>query len=170
MIRLEKGAFVNKQYIIKYAAGKNSKVVKVIRDWLKSRNELPELEDIKICAILEPCYDDILVNMGSDIRLEDFELDSEDNIIFPQRLNIILPQKPKSPSEWTNADVANWLRSLGLSTDYENLFKKHAVDGSVLLTLTKEDLGEIGVNIFGDKRKIEMAIVKLREETCLNKV
>ena len=43
-------------------------------------------------------------------------------------------------------DIVVWLRSLGLGK-YEALFREHDIDNTVLLTLTAEDLKELGVTV-----------------------
>ena len=45
-------------------------------------------------------------------------------------------------------DIVVWLRSLGLAK-YEALFRQNDIDEAVLLTLTAEDLKELGVTSFG---------------------
>jgi hypothetical protein len=42
-------------------------------------------------------------------------------------------------------DIAAWLRRLGLE-QYEPAFRANAIDRSVLLTLTAEDLKDLGSN------------------------
>src|SRR5262245_51048411 len=61
-------------------------------------------------------------------------------------------------------DVVVWLRSLGLGK-YEALFSENDIDETVLLTLTAEDLKELGVTSFGHRRKILDAIAALRSDT-----
>jgi class 3 adenylate cyclase len=58
-------------------------------------------------------------------------------------------------------DIVVWLRSLGLGK-YEALFQENDIDGTVLLTLTAEDLKELGVTSFGHRRKLLDAIAALR--------
>jgi class 3 adenylate cyclase len=59
-------------------------------------------------------------------------------------------------------DVVVWLRSLGLGK-YEALFRDNDIDETVLLTLTAEDLKELGVTSFGHRRKLLDAIAALRD-------
>jgi hypothetical protein len=49
-------------------------------------------------------------------------------------------------------DLGGWLRSLGLG-QYEAAFRDHAIDHAVLLSLTAEDLKDLGVRIVGHRRK-----------------
>jgi hypothetical protein len=56
-------------------------------------------------------------------------------------------------------DIVVWLRSLGLGK-YEALFSEN-IDETVLLTLTAEDLKELGVTSFGHRHKILDAIAAL---------
>ena len=58
-------------------------------------------------------------------------------------------------------DIVVWLRSLGLG-NYEALFRENDIDDTVLLTLTAEDLKELGVTSFGHRRKLVDAIAALR--------
>jgi hypothetical protein len=53
------------------------------------------------------------------------------------------------------------MRSLGLGK-YEALFRGNDIDETVLLTLTAEDLKELGVTSFGHRRKLVDAIAALR--------
>src|ERR1700730_1475470 len=58
-------------------------------------------------------------------------------------------------------DVAGWLQSLGLA-QYEAAFREHEIDGTVLPSLTAEDLKDLGVAIVGHRRKMLDAIAALR--------
>ena len=59
------------------------------------------------------------------------------------------------------SDICLWLESQGLH-DYVSTFKKQKVDGVVLLGLDDGDLQNLGVSIFGDRKKIMLAIQTLR--------
>jgi class 3 adenylate cyclase len=61
-------------------------------------------------------------------------------------------------------DIVVWLRSLGLGK-YEAIFRENDIDETVLLTLTAEDLKELGVTSFGHRRKLLDAIAALRADT-----
>src|SRR5262249_32737352 len=58
-------------------------------------------------------------------------------------------------------EVGGWLRSLGLG-QYEEAFRDNAIDDTVLLSLTAEDLKDVGVTIVGHRRKLLDAIAALR--------
>jgi class 3 adenylate cyclase/predicted ATPase len=58
-------------------------------------------------------------------------------------------------------DLSGWLRSLGLEK-YEAAFRENAIDDAVLLTLTAEDLKDLGVGLVGHRRKLLDAIANLR--------
>jgi class 3 adenylate cyclase/tetratricopeptide (TPR) repeat protein len=60
-------------------------------------------------------------------------------------------------------DIVVWLRGLGLAK-YETLFRENDIDETVLLTLTAEDLKELGVTSFGHRRKLLDAIAALRND------
>jgi hypothetical protein len=57
-------------------------------------------------------------------------------------------------------DVGGWLRGLGLG-QYEAAFREHAIDETVLLSLTAEDLKDLGVSIVGHRRKLLDGIAAL---------
>jgi len=58
-------------------------------------------------------------------------------------------------------DVLGWLRNLGLG-QYEAVFRENHIDGSVLASLTNEDLKDIGVASVGHRRRLLDAIAVLR--------
>ena len=60
-------------------------------------------------------------------------------------------------------DLAGWLRSLGLE-QYEAAFRENAIDDTVLLNLTAEDLKDLGVGLVGHRRKLLDAIADLRAQ------
>ncbi len=57
-------------------------------------------------------------------------------------------------------DIAEWLEHLGLG-EYAKAFAKNKIDANVLLSLTGDDLKEIGVVAVGDRRKLLGAIAAL---------
>src|SRR5215472_11951682 len=60
-------------------------------------------------------------------------------------------------------DIVVWLRSLGLGK-YEAIFRENDIDETVLLTLTAEDLKELGVMSFGHRRKLLDGVAALRND------
>ena len=58
-------------------------------------------------------------------------------------------------------DVANWLRALGLAR-YEAAFRENDVSAEVLCHLTADDLEGLGVAAIGHRRRLLVAIAKLR--------
>jgi uncharacterized caspase-like protein len=58
-------------------------------------------------------------------------------------------------------EIESWLRNLGLE-QYEAAFRDNAIDATVLLNLTAEDLKELGVAAVGHRRKMLDAIAALR--------
>jgi hypothetical protein len=59
-------------------------------------------------------------------------------------------------------DVADWLRRLDLA-QYVEAFAANAVDWAVLLSLTADDLKDIGAAAVGHRRKLLNAIAALSE-------
>ncbi len=60
-------------------------------------------------------------------------------------------------------DVADWLRALGLER-YEAAFHENDVDAEDLRHLTAEDLEGLGVAAIGHRRRLLVAIAKLRDD------
>src|SRR6476661_4211704 len=60
-------------------------------------------------------------------------------------------------------DVVVWLRSLGLGK-YEAIFRENDIEGTVLPSLTHENLKEVGVASFGHRVKLLDAIAALRSD------
>ena len=60
-------------------------------------------------------------------------------------------------------DIPGWLKNLGLE-QYEAVFHDNDIEGSVLYSLTNEDLKDIGVASVGHRRRLLDAIAVLREE------
>ena len=60
-------------------------------------------------------------------------------------------------------DVGSWLRGLGLER-YEAAFRENEIDGTVLSTLTADDLKDLGIGIVGHRRKLLNAIAALRAD------
>jgi class 3 adenylate cyclase len=63
-------------------------------------------------------------------------------------------------------DVADWLRALGLER-YEAAFRENDVNAEVLCDLTAEDLEGLGVAAIGHRRRLLVAITKLRDDAAL---
>src|SRR6516165_3245030 len=57
-------------------------------------------------------------------------------------------------------DIAEWLRGLGLE-QYEDAFRRNAIDAAVLRDLTADDIRELGVAAIGHRRKLLAAIAAL---------
>ena len=60
-------------------------------------------------------------------------------------------------------DIPGWLKNMGLE-QYEAVFHDNDIEGSVLYSLTNEDLKDIGVASVGHRRRLLDAIAVLREE------
>jgi SAM domain (Sterile alpha motif) len=60
-------------------------------------------------------------------------------------------------------DLGGWLRSLGLE-QYEAAFRENAIDDAVLLSLTADDLKDLGIGLVGHRRRLLDAIAVLRAE------
>ena len=60
-------------------------------------------------------------------------------------------------------DVTDWLRRLGLG-QYEAAFRENSVTTDLLLSLTPEDLKDLGVTAVGHRRRLLDAIASLRTD------
>ena len=59
-------------------------------------------------------------------------------------------------------DIAAWLRGLGLQ-QYEPIFRDNDIDGTVLPSLTAEDLSSLGIASVGHRRRLLAAIASLND-------
>jgi class 3 adenylate cyclase len=64
------------------------------------------------------------------------------------------------PSPGVAFDVSGWLNVLGLG-QYNAAFRENAIDGVVLVTLTADDLREMGGAAIGHRRRLMNAIAEL---------
>ena len=70
--------------------------------------------------------------------------------------------KVAPPSQWTAAQVAEWVGELDLP-EAAQTFEEHEIDGAVLLELTNAELKEeLGVTKFGHVKKLSKALQELR--------
>src|ERR1700730_10111521 len=78
----------------------------------------------------------------------------------------MLDQRPAArPGQGAAMNVANWLRALGLER-YEAAFRENDVSAEELCHLTAEDLEGLGVAAIGDRRRLLVAIAKLRDDAA----
>jgi len=69
--------------------------------------------------------------------------------------------QPQSVECWSIEKVVEWLTLSGLGHLAQN-FEEHRITGDILLDLTSNDLNEIGVHAFGDKKRFLRAACELR--------
>uniref|UniRef100_A0A668SC53 SAM domain-containing protein n=1 Tax=Oreochromis aureus TaxID=47969 RepID=A0A668SC53_OREAU len=69
---------------------------------------------------------------------------------------------PRSPSPHLTDDLAELLGQLGL-LKYIDVFEQQEIDYQTFLTLSDEDLKEVGVSTFGARRKMLLAISELNK-------
>jgi hypothetical protein len=70
-------------------------------------------------------------------------------------------QKPVK--DWNFNDVAHWLQKIGF-VEYKDVFYENRVNGTVLMTLSKEELKSIGVQSLQDRYPIWKQICKLQKD------
>ena len=61
---------------------------------------------------------------------------------------------------WSCAHVCDWLASIGMA-EHGDLFRENDIRGSNLLSLTKEDLRELGVKKLGHRMTITNEVNRL---------
>ena len=66
--------------------------------------------------------------------------------------------------QWGNNEVAIWLASLQLE-EYREDFIRHDIRGPELLTLERRDLKELGIHKVGHIKRIQQAILEIKENT-----
>jgi hypothetical protein len=66
-------------------------------------------------------------------------------------------------------DVSDWLRNLGLER-YEATFRENGVSAEDVCHLTAEDLEGLGVTAIGHRRRLLVAIAKLKEQPTADSV
>ena len=62
---------------------------------------------------------------------------------------------------WTHSQVAEWLTMNDFPQEVVEQFQEHGVTGEVLLSLSEDDLGQMGIK-FGTRRKLSLRIAKLK--------
>ena len=68
---------------------------------------------------------------------------------------------------WGPDEVAVWLESLQLE-EYRDDFIRHDIRGSELLTLERRDLKELGIHKVGHIKRIQQAILEIKENARLS--
>eukprot|EP00397_Hematodinium_sp_SG-2012_P025072 GEMP01026165.1.p1 GENE.GEMP01026165.1~~GEMP01026165.1.p1 ORF type:complete len:540 (+),score=120.89 GEMP01026165.1:140-1759(+) len=74
--------------------------------------------------------------------------------------------RPSDPREWTTDHVMDWMvNDLHLPEETASVARREEITGPVLLSITEDDLRNIGVGPFGRRRTLKLAIVALVEST-----
>jgi len=68
----------------------------------------------------------------------------------------------KPVEQWTEADVASWVASLSAVEGMDEVVRCHGITGSVLLSMSEEDLAELNIKKFGHRRLLVLAAEELR--------
>jgi hypothetical protein len=67
------------------------------------------------------------------------------------------------PEQWSTAQVVAWVRGQSDAVaHFAGLFERNDVDGRTLLTMAEPDLAGIGVESFGARRQLALAIARLK--------
>src|SRR4051812_22108593 len=60
-------------------------------------------------------------------------------------------------------EIAAWLDGLGLKQQYEEVFRSNHIDRELLVTLTSDDLREMGVTSVGHRKRLLAAIAAITD-------
>jgi hypothetical protein len=126
--------------------------------------EILELETKATPAAPRKSITTQLVESDSDGDNDDNADESDDNDA-DSSINVRGWQQTK-PIEWTPAQAAQWVFSLGPRfAVYAPLFSANRVTGTVLLGINEENLLNIGVANFRDRRELKTQAQRLRTVT-----
>jgi len=64
---------------------------------------------------------------------------------------------------WTVEDVCKWLKNISISDEIISIFKENEITGKALLSLTQDELKELGVKQLGPKKHIAEEIENLKK-------
>lgn len=81
---------------------------------------------------------------------------------LPPTLTLPLQQQQDVES-WSVEKVMVWLNASGLG-HLSKSFEEHRITGDILLELSSNDLEEIGVHAFGDKKRLLRGVGQLKEK------
>jgi hypothetical protein len=71
---------------------------------------------------------------------------------------------PRDPRSWSVAEVTEWLQSKNAADHIIQSFKNEAVSGEALMDLTKDDMGSMGIRLYGDRFAVSKLIKELKAE------
>ena len=99
-----------------------------------------------------------LVESESEEGSNSEDSDDEDNPVSIQNWRSVPPMK------WTPPQTAQWVVSLGPRfAVYAPLFSVNRVSGGILLSINEENLLNIGISNFRDRRQLQKQAVRLRD-------
>eukprot|EP01080_Neovahlkampfia_damariscottae_P007990 gene7990-12455_t len=113
------------------------------------------------------CGRTVLVMYSKDQTMDEkylsrcsFEEDSEEDTSYLEQ----------PLSEWTKEDVVKWIETIvEVSKEVSCKFLKNEISGDILMSITGNDLKEIGIEQFGIRKKIGLALNKLYYDQYLQK-
>lgn len=68
--------------------------------------------------------------------------------------------KDKNVESWTAEQVGDWLEQIGLG-EYKAVFIDNCIEGETLISMSKADIKELGVEKVGHRVKLDKEIRKL---------
>lgn len=70
----------------------------------------------------------------------------------------------KNVESWSSSEVGEWLEAIGLA-EYKAVFAENCIEGETLVSLSKADVKELGVEKVGHRVKLDKEIRKLVAES-----
>eukprot|EP00471_Norrisiella_sphaerica_P007927 CAMPEP_0184495908 /NCGR_PEP_ID=MMETSP0113_2-20130426/32665_1 /TAXON_ID=91329 /ORGANISM="Norrisiella sphaerica, Strain BC52" /LENGTH=290 /DNA_ID=CAMNT_0026882325 /DNA_START=143 /DNA_END=1013 /DNA_ORIENTATION=+ len=86
------------------------------------------------------------------------------NVEQPETVDSVAKKQRKDPSSWSNDDMYDWLEENKLSS-VRNSFEEQEIHPQDLLTLTSNDLEEVGIKKMGLRKRFLNAVKELKKET-----
>jgi hypothetical protein len=68
----------------------------------------------------------------------------------------------QDPRVWTVADVSEWLYSKNIAPYIIQVCKNEGINGRSLLSLSKDDMGQIGIRLYGERLELATLISELK--------
>eukprot|EP00123_Amoebidium_parasiticum_P016151 comp23310_c1_seq1/m.38303 comp23310_c1_seq1/g.38303 ORF comp23310_c1_seq1/g.38303 comp23310_c1_seq1/m.38303 type:complete len:887 (-) comp23310_c1_seq1:115-2775(-) len=110
-----------------------------------------------------PSFDMIIKELEAlqgQVKKEDNAVASRRSSGAPKITTGVGGDRPKDVQDWTEEDVVNWAEERKLNWAAE-IFQANDINGKVLLTLTDDDMKELGIKSFGWRRSLVLEINQL---------
>jgi len=101
--------------------------------------------------------------------LHHFELISQCGVIFAPQEITSNQSNPSFVLTWTNEQVSSWLKERNVPNEIIAKFTEERVDGEVLITLSKDNLSELGITEMKLKNSLYSEIKGLKDD-CFDSI